>query len=231
MYAILLSILVAGAPSTPAYSSRNFAQADAAAARLLPNLATGSLIFSQGDCLAVKVYTASRLTHVASVLVKDGAATVYDSTAGHGVRKMPLSEFLAGQGDADLAVYAPTYELSTSQAAAFERHLESQLGRPYAIAHHVTGNRCAGLHCAEYAVDALSAAQIIGVEHPARQSPATLREAIVHDALYARVAVVQIEPEPEVPPADASWCTRLWFSARQSGRAGYRKLWAWFCCK
>ena len=44
-----------------------------------------TLIFNNGDCLAVKVVTASSYTHVGAVVVEQGSAYVYESAHGIGV--------------------------------------------------------------------------------------------------------------------------------------------------
>ena len=73
---------------------------------------TGSLIVSRGDCLAVKVYSASRYTHVATVVVQDTGIYCYDSTGGAGVRKQTLAEYVASQNEASLHPFHPCRPLS-----------------------------------------------------------------------------------------------------------------------
>jgi hypothetical protein len=74
---------------------------------LKQGLQTGSLIFSQGDCLAVKVFSKSSYTHVAGVVAKDGEFVVYDSMNGIGVRKTPLVEYLRQQTPSLIHVVHP----------------------------------------------------------------------------------------------------------------------------
>src|SRR5690606_25692047 len=64
-----------------------------AAASITPELQTGTLLFSEGDCLAIRVYTASPYTHVALVCVEEGEPFVYDSMNGVGVRRLSLAEY------------------------------------------------------------------------------------------------------------------------------------------
>ncbi|MGQ0635341.1 MAG: YiiX/YebB-like N1pC/P60 family cysteine hydrolase [Planctomycetaceae bacterium] len=192
---------------------------------------TGSLIFCQGDCLAVRVYTSSRFTHVGCVVVNAGEATVYDSMSGVGVRRMPLEQFLASQGEAEICVYSPNGAWSVAQQEQFAQHLESQLGRPYAITHHLTGRRGKGLHCAEYAGDALIACGRFTAANPSSISPANLMAAITASDDYRKVAAVQVERAVEQPPENASWCRRMWFDTKQSTQRCCAKLWGWICCK
>ncbi len=53
----------------------------------IDSLPTGTLIFSKGDCLAVRVYTQSGFTHVARVAERGGRAYVDDTTNGAGGRR------------------------------------------------------------------------------------------------------------------------------------------------
>ncbi len=111
--------------------------------------------------------------------------------------------------------------LSPENARKFEEHLESQLGRPYAISHHLTGSRADGLHCSEYATDALIAAGLLHAKQPSRVSPATLVAGILKDDLVcARQPTLQLIPDP--PPATCipdNWCTHIWFDTKQCTRS------------
>ncbi|MFN0052543.1 MAG: YiiX/YebB-like N1pC/P60 family cysteine hydrolase [Planctomycetales bacterium] len=224
---ILVAALMTGSPEPV---SLQLAEPDAAES-LAADLPTGSLIFSKGDCLAVKVLSASPYTHVGTVVQRGGRHEVYDSTGGTGVRKLSLSAYLASQGDADLYVFTPDKPWTREQRERFERHLESQLGRPYAITHHFSGERCEGLHCAEYATDALIAGNVLQARKPPRVSPASLRQGIEQSELYRQRATVHLTPEAPSPPADAGRCGRWWFSTKECTRTCYRKLKGWFCCK
>jgi len=192
---------------------------------------TGTLIVSQGDCLAIRIYSASAYTHVAAVVVHDGEATIYDATCGVGVRKQSLTDFLRSQSDHTLHVFNPRRAFGPARAQCFERHLESQLGRPYAIHHHLTGDRAAGLHCSEYVTDALISADLLRAKKPPRVSPATLVEGIVKAELYDDVVTLQLIPEPLPRPESTGWCAQMWFDTKQCTRACCCKLRGWFCCK
>jgi hypothetical protein len=205
--------------------------ADQAAPPLAGELQTGSLIFSQGDCLAVKVFSVSPYTHVGAVIVKNGECTVYDSTGGAGVRKQSLCDYLASQGDAQLCVVHPVKPFSAERAAQFEKHMTSQLGRPYAIAHHLTGHRCEGLHCAEYATDGLIACGVLQAKQPPRVSPASLLTGIERAELYRTSTTVELVPVADLEAVPDSWCGRMWHDTKSCTRSCYRKLRGWFCCK
>jgi hypothetical protein len=226
MQSIFLAVLLA-APTVDV----ELANPREAQARLERELTTGSLIVSRGDCLAVKMYSASAYTHVASVVVSDGQIHVYDATGGAGVRKQSLADYLAGQDDNAQHPFHPSRPLAPEEAQKLEEHLESQLGRPYAIAHHLTGNRAEGLHCSEYATDALIAAGLLRAKQPSRVSPATLVAGILKDDLYAQATTLQLIPDPPRRPDSCSWCAQIWFDTRQCTRMCYLQLRGWFCCK
>ena len=226
LHSILLTLLVASASAEVETASPREAQA-----RLERELQTGSLIVSKGDCLAVKMYSASAYTHVASVVVHENEIFVYDATGGAGVRRQLLCDYLAGQDDAALHPFHLCQPLSPEQARKFEEHLENQLGRPYAIAHHLTGNRADGLHCSEYATDALIAAGLLRAKQPSRVSPATLVDGILKGELYTQATTLQLASDPPPRPDSDSWCTQIWFDTRQCTRACNLQLRAWVCCK
>lgn len=223
----ILAALVVAADPAPLVGPLPAPSVEALAAEL----PTGSLIFSRGDCLAVKVFSGSPYTHVGTVVQRGGARFVYDSTGGAGVRRQSLAEFLASQKDATVSFYRPDPLFSEPQRARFESHLESQLGRPYAIMHHVTGKRAEGLHCAEYATDALIAGDRLEAEEPARVSPAKLKEGIERAASYRHVATIELATKAPEPPADAGWCGRMWWETKQCTRNCYLKMRGLFCCK
>src|SRR5262245_49149010 len=107
---ILTAVLAAGPAPVVAEVS-----AAEALARLSDELQTGSLLVSRGDCLAVKIYSASALTHVAAVVVKDKKMLVYDATGGAGVRKQLLSDYIQGLRDARVHPFHPIEPLSEKQ--------------------------------------------------------------------------------------------------------------------
>ena len=214
--------------ATPEPQNLEFGKAVAAAET---ELRPGSLIFSRGDCLAVKVFTVSSYTHVGTVIERDGHFEVYDSNPGTGTRKLTFPEYLAAQGNAPLYIYQPVRPCTESERTRITSHLERELGRPYAITHHVTGEPCEGVHCAEYATQALMAGDLLTAKKPARVSPASLREGVVRDDLYRHVATIQVLPERIRPPEGAGWFGRMWFDTRQCSGTCYRKMRGWFCCK
>ena len=224
---IILAALLTGSPA-PAASNVTPQQALTAIA---DEAQTGSLIVSKGDCLAVKIFSGSSYTHIAAVVEHDGEMLVYDSTGGAGVRKQSLGDYLTVQNDQTLHFFHPRNPLSPSRARRFQEHLESQLGRPYAIHHHLTGNRTAGLHCSEYVTDALIAADLLRAKQPPRVSPASLVVGILKAELYEPGAVVHLIRAPLEPPACANWCSRLWFDTKVCTRTCFSKLRGWFFCK
>src|SRR4029450_7305245 len=123
-----------------------------------------------------------------------------------GVRKQSLRDYVRSQNDHTLHVFRPRQPFAAKRALQFEEHLESQLGRPYAIHHHLTGERAAGLHCSEYVTDALIAAETMRARQPWRVSPSTLVEGILKADLYRQAESMLIRPEPVEPPAVLNWC-------------------------
>jgi len=225
---LILALALLGGSPEPVHRDLDCASA---AQALLPELQTGSLIFCKGDCLAIKVYTMSRFTHVASVVVVDGQPVVYDATGGAGVRRQPLREFLASQDRALLHIFQPRRPLTQQQSARFRDHLDGQIGKPYAIAHHLTGQRAAGLHCAEYATDALIACDLLEARQPARVSPASLAQGVLEGQLYHYAATVQLVAPAPSAEESGSWCARMWQGTKSCSAACYGKLRGWFVCK
>lgn len=199
-------------------------------ARLPEDLDTGTLLVSQGDCLAVKIYTHSEYTHVAAVVNRHGQTLVYDSAKGIGVRCQTLDRYLAAQSTAEISILRPQEPLSREQQQAFEAHLDSQLGRPYAIHHHLTGERCDGLHCSEYVTDALVAAHVLKARQPARVSPASLVQGVTQYELYGSVVTVQLSPAVTPLPEEAGWCRRTWQWTKTCTSASYLKVRGMLCC-
>jgi len=225
------SILIAAIVASAAPVEIELASPAAATARLECEVATGSLIVSRGDCLAIKMYSASLYTHVGAVVVREGEIYVYDAMNGCGVRKQLLCDYVTGLNDAAIHPFHLRQPMSEYQAQRFERHLEGQLGRPYAIKHHLTGTRAAGLHCSEYVTDALIAADLLRASRPSRVSPASLVTGILTAEVHRQADTMQLVPEPPARPESGSWVVQCWFDTRQCTQNCYRKLWAWFCCK
>lgn len=208
-----------------------------AAACIAVEAQTGSLIVSRGDCLAVKVFTQSPYTHVAAVVMRRGQPYVYDSANGAGVRCQTLANYLCSQNPAEVHVFQPREPLSKRRAEQFEQHLDSQLGRPYAIKHHLTGNRAEGVHCAEYVTDALIACDLLTAREPSRVSPASLVQGIVKSELYAAALKVKLNEASgqssagdEGSGAGQGWCRTMWGDTKQCTRNCYLRLRGLFCC-
>lgn len=234
MHALLMAAVLAGCGCSESGADLTAAEAATAAEAIIPRLETGSLIFSTGDCLAVRIFTRSRYTHVAAVVMTDeGRPVVYDSMNGVGVRKLPLADYLSSQGVGEVHLVRPRKSLNAEQAAALEKALEAQLGRPYAIRHHVTGKRCEGLHCAEYITDALMTIDLVRAEHPSRVSPASLREGVLENKVYTdeeTVAITAPSPPPS-PSNDEGRCRRIWNATKSGCLKGCRQLSAWVLCR
>lgn len=200
-------------------------------AELKQSLKTGSLIFSQGDCLAVKVFSASSYTHVGGVVINDGEVVVYDSMNGTGVRKTPLDEYLRLQTPCEIHVVHPAAPLTNERITAYETHLESQLGRKYAIKHHLTGRRCDGLHCAEYMTDALMSAKLIRAENPARVSPGSLLEGLEKANLYVDGGHFALKAAEPPTPTNLTWCQRAWHNTAICCSNATAQLSRWVLCR
>lgn len=199
--------------------------------RLSDEVQTGTLLVSRGDCLAVKIYSASAYTHVAAVVVRENGVFVYDAMGGAGVRKQLLGDYLEGLEGARVHPFQPVTPFSEKQQQAFAGHLESQLGRPYAIKHHLTGKRAKGLHCSEYVMDAMIAAELMHAKEPARVSPASLVVGILAAGLYEEQQSLQLVSEAPKHPSDENWCGWLWFETKECTLACCRKMRGWVFCK
>ncbi len=203
-----------------------------AAEVLQDELQNGSLIFSQGDCLAVRVFTQSPYTHVAvAVHANAEGIVVYDSTNGIGVRRLALEDYLASQTPGIVEVHNPGAPLTESQVHELTAYLDSQLGRPYAIRHHLTGERCEGLHCAEYATDALMAINLIRANRPPKVSPSSLREGVTLHRVYTAACEFEIKPPEAVVPEGDNVCSRLWIDTKVCCRNCWRQMRAWVLCE
>ena len=86
MHLLLATVVLAGSPVEPVVELCPTHQV--MAQQLADEVQTGTLLFSQGDCLAVKVFSRSEYTHVATVVVEDKQPMVYESTNGVGVRRI-----------------------------------------------------------------------------------------------------------------------------------------------
>jgi hypothetical protein len=179
-------------------------------AEIKQGLQTGSLLFSRGDCLAVKVFSQSSYTHVAGVIACGDDFVVYDSMNGVGIRKMGLSDYLRQQTPNTIHVVHPKDPFTMEKRDAYERHLESQLGRKYSVKHHLTGQRCDGLHCSEYMTDALMAAELISAQQPSRVSPGSLLEGVIKTKVYIHGNRLDLKSQLDSEPLDRRWYHRAW---------------------
>lgn len=199
---------------------------------LRSEMPTGTLLLGQGDCLAVRIFTRSSFTHVATVVRKGAESWVYDSMNGVGVRKMLLADYLNDQRETVINVIVPKKAWSKRKAEAFVDHLESQLGRPYGIKHHLTGKRAEGIHCSEYMTDALMEADVITAKRPSRVSPGSLVEGVIFGNLYEpmHVASIKIQPVVDEQPT-GGWFRRTWIGTKRCTLGCCRKMTGWFGCK
>ena len=185
------------------------AATEAAFPEITSEVQSGTLIFSQGDCLAVQVFSCSPYTHVGMVMIEQGHPVVYDAMNGPGVRKTPLADYLRFLVPSDVEVVQPSQAWDASHQAALLYHLESQLGRPYRIRHFSTGERCEGVHCAEYITDALIAAGKLKAQRPPRVSPGSLRQGVLESGVYRMGRHYAFTPAPVVEPSlNETWCDR-----------------------
>ncbi len=192
---------------------------------------TGTLIFSRGSCLAVKIYTQSSYTHVAAIVRQDGQLVAYDAMNGKGVRKLPLKEFLDTQRPDTIHVTHPVHPFSRERKAQFVRHLEEEIGRPYAISHHLTGERAEGLHCSEYVTDALMSSHVIKAENPSRVSPASLARGLFEAELYTPARTFKLLPEKVPTPKGRNRCEQMWIDTKICTVNCFIKLRKWFICR
>ncbi len=215
----------------PSADANTPAPAEAVIAAIRQDLQTGSLIFSQGDCLAVKIFSQSSYTHVGGIVIKDGEPIVYDSMNGVGVRKTPLSEYLRQQTPSTVHLFHPRTPFSMEKAGAFEQHLECQIGRSYAVKHHLTGERCEGLHCSEYMTDALIAAETISAKQPSKVSPGSLLEGILTTNLYCEGNRTELKITESPLPENCPWYQRAWNRTASYCSGGATQVRRWVLCR
>jgi hypothetical protein len=130
-------------------------------------------------------------------------------------------------------VYRPQRDLSQDQSRAYRAYLESQLGREYSVKHHISGDRCEGIHCAEYATEALLRTKLIAVKNPVRVSPASLIEGVTENGLYVEKRVWEVESGESVEPdrKNMGRCRRLWEETRDCWTSSSKRLKGWFLCR
>ncbi len=204
---------------------------EGAATILKSHAQSGTLLFSQGDCLAVRIFTKSPYTHVAAIVKEDGQFFVYDSMNGTGVRKLTLSEYCRAECPNTLHVYHPKREFTAGKLQAFVNHLDSELGREYGVKHHLTGKRAKGVHCAEYVTDALCACRMVSAKQPPKVSPDSLRAGIEAADVYESAMKINVCIPLATAPEESSCCQRFWFDTKQRTRLVCDKLIGWCLCK
>jgi hypothetical protein len=199
--------------------------------RIAAQCQTGSLLFSAGDCLAVRAYTGSRFTHVATAVVQEDEIWIYDSMNGSGVRKLLLEEYLEVQAPDEVTLFHPGRPFAEEETRRYRAALERQLGRPYAVKHFVTGKRCEGLHCAEYVTDALIEIDWLRAEHPSHVSPGSLLAGVSQAGAYSAGERVIVPHALKPIPEPASWCGRAWQNTVLCVDGGCVQLSRWFLCR
>jgi hypothetical protein len=234
MYAVLLAVALAGGSGRDA-ADRPVADAvvapASAAERIAAQVQAGSLLFSEGDCLAIKVYAGGPYTHVAVAVIENGTPVIYDSMNGCGVRKQPLADYLVTQAPDSVTLFHPRTPLTQEQATQLRSVLDSRLGTPYAVMHHLSGQRSDdGVHCSEYATDSLMAIGLVHAEQPPKVSPSSLADGIVLHEVYTQGETIALfVPIPE--EVGDSWCEQLWIDTKLCCSNCCRQMSAWFLCR
>ena len=225
-------VIVALAGAAPEVSADNTAvgSLEEVTKLLQPQVQTGTLLVSKGDCLAVQAYTKSPFTHVGAVVMRDGQPFVYDACKSTGVRCSTLANYLKAQIDHEVHVLQPRTEFSEDGAGEFARRLDSQLGRPYSVRHHLTGESVNGVHCAEYVTDALASCHVLRVQNAANVSPASLVLGVTRAKVYSPLQTIRIDRQVTPEPRAASWYGRLWQDTKSCTTNCYRQTRAWFVC-
>ena len=225
---ILIVVSLAGCPMEPVENS----SIDNAHELISHKAETGTLLFSKGDCLAVRVFSRSSYTHVATIVREENRLTVYDSMNGMGVRKLSLRDYLQSRGSDVIHLYHPVQPFDNQNSVCFRNHLEQELGKPYAVRHHWGGKRGKGIHCAEYMTDALQSCKIVHANHPANVSPGSLLEGITKYHIYNSGEVITLEAkQAAVTEQGGNRCHQLWIDTKICTRKCCHKLQGWFLCK
>lgn len=221
---LIVSLAIIGGTGSGSLDKPNSVAIDAAVRNLTPRVQTGTLLTTKGECLAVKVFTQSGTTHVAAVVMQDGKPVVFDSANGVGVRCLSLAAYLKFQGPGEVHVYTPVKMFSKTRAKKFEKYLDSQLGRPYAVKHHLNGGRAKGLHCAELITDTFINVGMLKANNPSRVTPASLIEGVTKGKLYRAGKKVTIAaPVPTPEKKSKTWYGRAWQVTRQTSQKAYSK--------
>ncbi len=200
-----------------------------AARELAPHLETGTLLVSRGDCLAVKVFTDSQFTHVGSVVMGDSGPLVYDTVLATGARRLTLEEYLAALGRGNVQLLHPRRPFGAAETASYRRYLESQLGRPYSLTQYVKGETESGMHCSEYAVSALVAADRAATRNATRVSPGSLAEGVLEAQLYHTGLHFTLAEPP--PPVGRNLCEQWWLDTKACCTQSCAQLRRWVFCE
>jgi len=227
MHGIFLAAILAAGHPTDATG----VDAATLAAAIAPELQTGTLLFTDGDCLAIKASAGGPYTHVAAVVVRNGAPVVFDSMNGIGVRRLSLADYLATQAPDDIDVLQPRRELSPQEALIFESALQQRVGAPYSVLHYITGRRASsGVHCSEYVTDALLSIERVEADRPPRVSPSSLHEGLVSGEIYTESVSVEFPLEP-IPVEADDWCEQVWLDTKHCCFNCCDRLSGWFLCR
>lgn len=199
---------------------------------IAPLAKPGTLIFSKGQCVYVTAYTGSEITHVAIVCPDaDGNRWVYDSMKGHGVRRSRLADYLVSMKDAELTLVPPAGPMSPAQLGGLRRTLEEDLGRPYDVAHYLTGVESDGLHCSEYVTESLADVGVLRSRRPADVSPGQLADGVALMRFFAEPTRVQLTvPEP-AKPTGMGCCEEFWWDTKACCRSTGDWLSGLFLCR
>lgn len=192
---------------------------------------TGSLLFSRGDCLAVKACTGSRYTHVAAIVKEGAECWVYDSMNGTGVRKLTLKDYLHAQAPDALTLSHPRRPFSVKECRDFQAALDRELGREYDVLHFVTGREADGIHCAEYMTRVLISIEWLNADNPGRVSPGSLLEGAETCGAYVVGEKILISRPLEPLPEVSNWRGVLWQNTKLCCHAGCRQMSRWVLCR
>lgn len=190
---------------------------------------TGTLLFSEGDCLTIRCYTWSPYTHVAIVMMENDQPVVYDSMNGIGVRRLPLGEYIQFESYAtkNIVVMNPVKEFTPDQEECLKAYLDSQLGRPYSVRHYVVGSENEGIHCSEYVSAALKESNLLKVERPHKVSPASLYEGVETGKLYD-ISLTKNLVRPLIQrKMGKSWYGQIWLDTKYCYKVCHFKLATW----
>lgn len=223
---LFLSMMLAASADMVAVTPENYPKISH---ELLTSSESGSLIFSQGDCLAVKLFSGSPYTHVGVVVRQAGQHWVYDSMSGVGVRKTPLEEYVLLQTPCTLHVIHPQKPFDVDETAALADYLESQLGRHYSVKHHLTGCEAEGIHCAEYAVSGFMAANRLKADRPAKVSPGSLLVGVQEAGQARDGGTFLLSPAPIAVEA-RGWWSQLWLDTKTCTGDCCQQMRRWFVC-